>query len=181
MLATAALFLAATVQHPVLPSETQLNARLVKLALKLGWTRKTTPAMIKSHADFVDEQFSKGAYDLLIRVEEFGNTMEAATGLQGRRVTAAALATYEEPALAGTGLRLDVPDYSHIRIRDFKEYGGTKGMLITGAFKNFVETVDLPARKPQGGNPAPAAAYDDVLKIAKSLANELKGYKPYRK
>jgi len=172
---------------PVMGRELPLSAlgkKLEAAAKQRGWSRlhdRTFPQGNVSKVDpnFVLSRYAYGNHVFSFNVEVAKSLTEAKRELRmALRSNAMSPRTkIEEPLLKGTGLQLDVTDFSNKRISNMKAYS-TMSMRITGAIKRAVVIiyVDMPSAVPVSNDkPKPdEQIYDDVVALAKFVAKEIK-------
>jgi len=176
MLAT----LAALVTLQFMPRDVQLSTTLQRAARKKGWNYAMHGhPVLGAHRFSVNEMLMDGHHDVRFRIDERKSTVEATFIVKKLKKTHEVRTAMEEPLLKGTGLKVDVADYSAKRLSSLKGYAASN-LRIYGIVKNsaiFIEARPAGA----GGVQFPAAstkdqerAYADIIGFAKLLADELK-------
>jgi hypothetical protein len=183
MLTLAVACIALQGRPPIQPPLTALGKKLTAYAEARGWQKTIWGTDYKGNAavdpHFVRLRLHGGTKAINVTVDPATSKADAIHELKtlrsdlqpGERRT-----EIEESGLKGTGLSVDVVDFSNKRISNMKTYALTGGsMRVSGRVKNTVVwiTVDTPQAvlgKVKNDN----EVYDDIVSFATFLAHELK-------
>jgi hypothetical protein len=169
MLAIVSLFLALCTPVSIESPQT-LSEKLVAAGKSKGWERDVE--FNDARPSLVHMQVASSGRRIDIFVGMSKSAPALAKDLRQERKNPPNMSEIEELRLSGTGLIVEVPDFSTKRISNMKAYAGAE-MRISGIVKGRVVVLYLkPAVKESPMSPEDA--YDDVVAFGKLVFSDLK-------
>lgn len=155
-----------------------LRQKLATEASAHGWIYMNTELVdLNAPGDNVDVRLAYGSHYITVRVNKMESPLVAKIKLKRDKASTGIRTPMEEPMLKGTGLGVDVADYSTMRIANMKAYAATN-MRVTGIVKSTVVFLQMEpppsAVAPMTTAKSEVQVYDDVIGFAKFISRELK-------